>query len=160
MKFSENWLRTFVNPPLSSRELADALTMGGIEVEALEPAAPPFDRVVVGEVLKVEKHPGADRLTVCEVSTGGPTLTIVCGAPNVRQGIKVPVALVGARRPGGYRHPHIARSRRPVADDEADTHPWRLPEHPGHGARSGGDHWREHENCSCRPGAACHRRHA
>src|SRR5574340_377427 len=100
MKFSENWLRTFVNPPLSSRELADALTMGGIEVEALEPAAPPFDRVVVGEVLKVEKHPGADRLTVCEVSTGGPTLTIVCGAPNVRQGIKVPVALVGARLPG------------------------------------------------------------
>ncbi|HSN40957.1 MAG TPA: phenylalanine--tRNA ligase subunit beta [Burkholderiales bacterium] len=101
MKFSENWLRTFVNPPLSSRELADALTMGGIEVEALEPAAPPFDRVVVGEVLKVEKHPGADRLTVCEVSTGDATLAIVCGAPNVRQGIKVPVALVGARLPAG-----------------------------------------------------------
>jgi len=99
MKFSENWLRTFVNPPLSSRELADALTMGGIEVEALEPAAPPFDHVVVGEVLKVEKHPGADRLTVCEVNVAAATLTIVCGAPNVRQGIKVPVALVGARLP-------------------------------------------------------------
>ena len=100
MKFSENWLRTFVNPPLSSRELADALTMGGIEVETLEPAAPAFDRVVVGEVLKVDKHPGADRLTVCEVDAGTATLTIVCGAPNVSQGIKVPVALVGARLPG------------------------------------------------------------
>lgn len=100
MKFSENWLRTFVNPPLSSRELADALTMGGIEVEALEPAAPPFDRVVVGEVLKVEKHPGANRLTVCEVNAGAALLTIVCGAPNVRAGIKVPTALVGARLPG------------------------------------------------------------
>ncbi|MBX9810708.1 MAG: phenylalanine--tRNA ligase subunit beta, partial [Burkholderiales bacterium] len=100
MKFSENWLRTFVNPPLSGRELADALTMGGIEVEALEPAAPSFDRVVVGEVLKVEKHPGADRLTVCEVNAGAALLTIVCGAPNVRAGIKVPTALVGARLPG------------------------------------------------------------
>jgi phenylalanyl-tRNA synthetase beta chain len=100
MKFSENWLRTFVDPPLSSRELADALTMGGIEVEFMEPAAPPFDKVVVGKVLKVEKHPGADRLAVCEVDTGGAPLTIVCGAPNVRPGIKVPAALVGARLPG------------------------------------------------------------
>ncbi len=100
MKFSENWLRTFVNPPLSSRELADALTMGGIEVEFMEPAAPLFDKVVVGEVLKVEKHPGADRLAVCEVDTGAAPLTIVCGAPNVRPGIKVPAALVGARLPG------------------------------------------------------------
>lgn len=100
MKFSENWLRTFVNPPLSSRELADALTMGGIEVEALEPAAPPFDQVVVGEVLKVEKHPGADRLTVCEINIGGAPITVVCGAPNVVAGIKVPTALPGARLPG------------------------------------------------------------
>ncbi|MFN7085802.1 MAG: phenylalanine--tRNA ligase subunit beta [Burkholderiales bacterium] len=100
MKFSENWLRTFVDPPLSSGELADALTMGGIEVEAMEPVAPAFDHVVVGEVLRVEKHPHADRLTVCEVDAGTATLTIVCGAPNVRPGIKVPVALVGARLPG------------------------------------------------------------
>jgi phenylalanyl-tRNA synthetase beta chain len=100
MKFSENWLRTFVNPPLSSRELADALTMGGIEVEFVEPAAPPFDKVVVGEVLQVEKHPDADRLAVCQVDTGAGVLTIVCGAPNVRPGIKVPAALVGARLPG------------------------------------------------------------
>ncbi len=100
MKFSENWLRTFINPPLSSRELADALTMGGIEVEAMEPAAPPFDQVVVGEVRKVDKHPGADRLTVCEVNIGAQTITIVCGAPNVVPGIKVPTALPGARLPG------------------------------------------------------------
>jgi len=100
MKFSENWLRTFINPPLSSRELADALTMGGIEVEAMEPAAPPFDPVVVGEVLKVDKHPGADRLTVCEVNIGGAPITVVCGAPNVAPGIKVPVALPGAKLPG------------------------------------------------------------
>jgi len=100
MKFSENWLRTFVNPPLSTRELADALTMGGIEVEAIEPAAPPFDRVVVGEVLAVKKHPGADRLTVCQVNVGVAPLTVVCGAPNVRAGMRVPTALVGARLPG------------------------------------------------------------
>jgi len=100
MKFSENWLRTFVNPPLSTRELANALTMGGIEVEAIEPAAPPFDRVVVGEVLAVNKHPGADRLTVCQVNVGITPLTVVCGAPNVRAGMRVPTALVGARLPG------------------------------------------------------------
>jgi phenylalanyl-tRNA synthetase beta chain len=100
MKFSENWLRTFVDPALSSTGLADALTMGGIEVEALEPVAPPFERVVVGEVLSVDRHPGADRLTVCQVNVGVAPLNIVCGAPNVRAGIKVPVALVGARLPG------------------------------------------------------------
>src|SRR5215471_16147425 len=97
MKFSENWLRTFVNPQLSTRDLAQELTMAGVEVEAIEPAAPPFDRVVVGEVLKVERHPDAARLTLCQVSTGGEPLAIVCGAPNVRPGIKVPIALPGAR---------------------------------------------------------------
>lgn len=100
MKFSENWLRTFVNPRLSTRALADAVTMSGIEVEAIEPVAPPFERVVVGEVLSVEKHPGAERLTVCRVNVGDAALTVVCGAPNVRAGVKVPTALVGARLPG------------------------------------------------------------
>jgi phenylalanyl-tRNA synthetase beta chain len=100
MKFSENWLRTFINPPLTSRELADALTMGGIEVEFMEPAAPPFDQVVVGEVVKVGKHSGADRLTVCEINIGGAPITVVCGAPNVAPGIKVPTALPGAKLPG------------------------------------------------------------
>lgn len=101
MKFSENWLRTFVNPPLGSRELAHALTMAGLEVEALEPAAPPFDQVVVAEVLSVEKHPDADRLSLCRVNAGGnEPLQIVCGAPNVHVGAKVPCAMVGAELPG------------------------------------------------------------
>ncbi len=99
MKFSENWLRTFVNPQLSTRELADVLTMHGVEVEDIEPAAPAFDKVVVGEVISVAKHPDADRLTVCQVNVGVAPLTVVCGAPNVRTGIKVPTALVGARLP-------------------------------------------------------------
>ncbi|MGH8711608.1 MAG: phenylalanine--tRNA ligase subunit beta, partial [Burkholderiales bacterium] len=101
MKFSENWLRTFVNPPLASAELAELLTMSGVEVEALEPAAPAFDKVVVAQVLSVKKHPDADRLGLCEVSVGdGPTLSIVCGAPNVKAGMKAPCALEGARLPG------------------------------------------------------------
>ena len=101
MKFSESWLRTFVNPPLATRELAEAISMGGIDVEQVEPVAPPFGGVVVGEVLKVERHPDADRLTVCQVAVGaGKTLAIVCGAPNVAAGIKVPVALPGANLPG------------------------------------------------------------
>jgi phenylalanyl-tRNA synthetase beta chain len=100
MKFSENWLRIFVNPPLNTRELAQALTMSGLEVEAIEPAAPPFDNVVVGEVLRVERHAEADRLTVCQVDAGSKVLSIVCGAPNVRAGIKVPTALAGAQLAG------------------------------------------------------------
>ena len=101
MKFSENWLRTLVNPPLSSSELAHALTMAGLEVEAIESAAPAFDKVVVGEVKLLAKHPDADRLNVCQVDAGtGNLLQIVCGAANVRAGAKVPCALVGAQLPG------------------------------------------------------------
>ncbi len=100
MKISEHWLRELVDPALSTAELADLLTFGGIEVEAIEPAAPPFDRVVVAEVLSVEKHPQADRLNVCQVNAGTAPLTIVCGAPNVRAGMRVPAALVGAKLPG------------------------------------------------------------
>ncbi|MBS0423154.1 MAG: phenylalanine--tRNA ligase subunit beta [Proteobacteria bacterium] len=100
MKFSENWLRSFVNPSLSSDELAHALTMAGIEVESIEPVAAVFDKVVVAEVLAVEKHPEADRLKVCSVNTGVETLQIVCGAPNVSAGAKVPCAMIGATLPG------------------------------------------------------------
>lgn len=100
MKFSENWLRTFVDPPLTSEELAEVLTMAGLEVEAREPAAPAFSGVVVAAVLSVEKHPGADRLSIARVDVGeGEALTIVCGAPNVRAGIKVACARVGAELP-------------------------------------------------------------
>src|SRR4051812_10881769 len=100
MKFSENWLRTFIDPPLTSQQLADALTMGGIEVEAIQRAAPMFDRVVVAEVVDVKKHPDADRLTVCSINAGSAPLQVVCGAPNVRSGIRVPLAQVGAQLPG------------------------------------------------------------
>ena len=100
MKFSENWLRAYVNPDLDSDRLAHALTMAGLEVEALESVAPPFDKVVVGEVLSLEKHPDADRLNVCRVNIGaGEPLQIVCGAANVHAGAKVPCALVGAQLP-------------------------------------------------------------
>lgn len=101
MKFSENWLRTFVNPALDSDQLAEALTMAGLEVEALEPVAPAFDKIVVAEVLSLEKHPDADRLNVCQVNVGaGEALQIVCGASNVHAGARVPCALVGAELPG------------------------------------------------------------
>ena len=104
MKFSESWLRTFVDPPCVGEEFAHLLTMAGLEVEQEETVAPFFDRVVVGQVLAVDKHPGADRLSVCRVDVGsGEALQIVCGAPNVVAGIKVPCALPGAELPGGFR---------------------------------------------------------
>ena len=103
MQFPESWLRSFCNPPLGTAELADLLTMAGLEVEDLRPAAPAFSQVVVGEIVKADAHPNADRLRVCMVdagphSPGGP-LQVVCGAPNARAGIKVPLALVGALLP-------------------------------------------------------------
>ena len=100
MQFPESWLREFCNPPITSDALADVLTMAGMEVEESKPAAPPFTGVVVARVLSVERHPNADRLNVCQVDAGtGNLLSIVCGAPNVRAGIKVPCALVGAELP-------------------------------------------------------------
>ena len=100
MLFPESWLRTFVDPKLSTDELAHALTMAGLEVEGLQKVAPPTSKVVVGKVLEVVPHADADRLRVCQVDAGtGAALNIVCGAPNVAPGIKVPVALVGAELP-------------------------------------------------------------
>lgn len=102
MQFPESWLRAFCNPPLSTQEIADVLTMGGLEVEDLRPVAPPFSKVVVGEIKEAVQHPNADRLRVCQVDVGqGALLNIVCGAPNARVGIKVPTALVGAELPPG-----------------------------------------------------------
>ena len=104
MKFSENWLRTWVDPDLSSEELGHVLTMAGLEVEALEAVAPAFNDVVVAEVLSVTKHPDADRLNVCQVNVGeAEPLTIVCGAANVAVGIKVPCARIGAVLPGDFK---------------------------------------------------------
>ncbi|MFT7549303.1 MAG: phenylalanyl-tRNA synthetase beta chain, partial [Candidatus Azotimanducaceae bacterium] len=97
MKFSENWLREFVSPNLSTQELVDQLTMAGLEVDGFDPVASEFSKVVVGEILTTVKHPDADKLAVCSVSTGTETFQVVCGAPNARQGIKVPFALIGAK---------------------------------------------------------------
>ncbi len=98
MKFSESWLRSFCNPPVSAAELADRLTMAGVEVESCEPAGPPqLSGVVVGEITAVKPHPNADKLTVCTVKTGKETLRVVCGAPNVRVGMKAPLARIGSK---------------------------------------------------------------
>jgi phenylalanyl-tRNA synthetase beta chain len=102
MQFSEKWLRTMVDPKMTSDELSHLLTMSGLEVEETQAVAPPFSHVVVGHVLSLAKHPNADRLNVCQVDVGsGTMLTIVCGAPNVRAGMKVACATVGAQLPPG-----------------------------------------------------------
>jgi phenylalanyl-tRNA synthetase beta chain len=102
MQFPESWLREFCNPPLSTEQLAETLTMAGLEVEDLKPVAPPFSKIVVGEIREAVQHPDADRLRVCQIDVGqGSLLNIVCGAPNARVGIKVPCALVGAELPPG-----------------------------------------------------------
>ena len=105
MQFPESWLREFCDPPLSTQALADLLTMAGMEVEELHPVAPPFSRVVVGEIVEAVQHPNADKLRVCSVAAGAHSaaglLQIVCGAPNARPGIRVPLALVGAELPPG-----------------------------------------------------------
>ena len=95
MKFSESWLRTWTNPPISTEQLVAQLT------HAVEAVAPRFSGVVVGEVLAVEAHPDADKLRVCTVRVGqGDPLNIVCGAANVHQGMRAPTALSSPPRPG------------------------------------------------------------
>ena len=102
MQFPESWLREFCNPPLNTAQLAETLTMGGLEVEEQSPVAPPFTGIVVGQIMAAEQHPNADRLRVCQVNAGqAELLNIVCGAPNARVGIKIPCALVGAALPPG-----------------------------------------------------------
>src|SRR5512137_917771 len=113
MQFSEAWLRTWVDPKLSTDELAHALTMAGLEVEEVVRAAPPFSGVVVAQVIDVGKHPNADRLSLCKVDAGtGTPLDIVCGAPNVRAGMKVPAALIGAKLPGEGGKPFEIKAAR------------------------------------------------
>ncbi len=102
MQFPESWLRSFCNPALNTQELAELLTMSGLEVEELRPVAPPFHGIVVAEILTAEQHPNADKLRVCTVNAGGAEpLQIVCGAPNARAGIRVPLATIGAELPPG-----------------------------------------------------------
>lgn len=103
MKVPYSWLADWVDVPWEARELGSRLTMSGFELDALEPAAPPFTKVVVAEIVSAERHPQADKLQVCRVSTGqgGELLQIVCGAPNARAGLKTALAMVGATLPGG-----------------------------------------------------------
>ncbi len=104
MKFSEQWLREWVDPPVDTAGLCEQLTMAGLEVESVTPAAPLFEGVVVGRVLSVAAHPSAERLRLCQVDVGsGRPLSVVCGAANVRAGLLAPTACDGARLPDGTR---------------------------------------------------------
>jgi len=100
MKFSEQWLRSWANPAITTQEMCDQLTMAGLEVDGVESAAGDFTDVVVAQVESLEKHPDADKLNICQVSDGSETKQIVCGAANVRQGLKIPLARVAAVLPG------------------------------------------------------------
>ena len=104
MKFSELWLREWVNPAISSEELSEQITMAGLEVDGVEPVAGEFNGVFVGEVVECGQHPNADKLRVTKVNVGGERLLdIVCGAPNCRKGLKVAVATIGAVLPGDFK---------------------------------------------------------
>ena len=104
MKFSELWVREWVNPTISTEQLCDQITMLGLEVDAVESVAGEFNGVVVGEVVECAQHPDADKLRVTKVNVGGERLLdIVCGAPNCRQGLKVACATEGAILPGDFK---------------------------------------------------------
>ncbi|HCH31780.1 MAG TPA: phenylalanine--tRNA ligase subunit beta [Oceanospirillaceae bacterium] len=103
MKFSEQWLREWVNPAISSDELVAQITLAGLEVDDIEAAAGEFSGVVVGEIVSAQQHPDADKLRVCQVSDGTTETQVVCGAPNARVGIKVAFATVGAVLPGNFK---------------------------------------------------------
>jgi len=104
MNISTTWLREWVNPDVSDEVLAEKLTMAGLEVDGIAPVAPSFDGVVVGQVVSCEKHPNADKLSLCQVNIGqSDNLQIICGAPNVKQALKVVVATVGSKLPNGLK---------------------------------------------------------
>ena len=103
MRFNEAWLREWVNPAIDTDTLVKQLTMAGLEVDAVESAAPAFTGVVVGQVESCEPHPDADKLSVCQVTNGTDTVQVVCGASNVRTGLKIPFAQEGAVLPGDFK---------------------------------------------------------
>lgn len=103
MKFSEQWLREWVNPSINVQDLADQITMAGLEVDSIEPVAGEFTGVIVAEIVSLEKHPDADKLNVCQVNNGTETVQIVCGAANARLGLKAPLATIGAELPGDFK---------------------------------------------------------
>jgi len=104
MQFSEAWLRELVNPAIDTNALVEQLTMAGLEVDSVSPAAADFSGVVVGQVVSMSAHPNADKLRICQVEVGeAEPLQIVCGASNVREGLKIPAALIGAVLPGDFK---------------------------------------------------------
>ncbi len=104
MKFSESWLREWVNPEINTADLADKLTMAGLEVDSIEPVSGEFSGVVVAKIVTFEKHPDADKLNLCQIDAGdGELLSIICGAPNVREGMMVACAKIGAVLPGDFK---------------------------------------------------------
>ena len=108
MKVSLSWLREYIAVDMPTSDLSEALTMAGLEVETVFDRYGYLDNVLCGKVLEVSPHPDADRLVVCRVDTGTDPLTIVCGAPNVREGLVTAVVLPGVELPGGVR---IAKAR-------------------------------------------------
>jgi len=103
MKISQNWLQEWVNPQVDIEGFCAKITMAGLEVDSVEPAAANFNNIVVARVVSIEKHPDADKLNVCQVDTGSETLQIVCGAANVREGLVVACATIGAVLPGDFK---------------------------------------------------------
>ena len=104
MNISTSWLREWISPVVTDEILAEQLTMAGLEVDGIETVAPAFSKVVVGHVVSCEKHPDADKLNLCQVDVGeAETVQIICGAKNVRTGLKVMAALVGAKLPGDFK---------------------------------------------------------
>ena len=139
MKFSESWLREWVNPDIDTEALVEQLTMAGLEVDGTEPAADEFSGVIVGQIQKAEQHPDADKLRVCEVlGADNAVFQVVCGAANAREGIKVPFATVGAKLPGDFKikkaklrgvesHGMLcAKTELKAGEDDAGL--WELPE--------------------------------
>src|SRR4030095_13473844 len=121
MNIAESWLRALCNPRLSGRELADKLTMAGVEVEAYEPVGPKISNVVVGEVLSVARNPHHDKLTVCKVKVGRETVQVVCGAPNARVGMKAPLSQIGTKEIRGVESQGMLCSARELglSDDHS-----------------------------------------
>ena len=103
MKVSYNWLKDYVDFDLNPSDLAEKLTMAGFEVEEIISTLPKFDNIIVGEVISCAKHPDADKLSICQVKIPDETINVICGAPNVAQGQKIPFAQVGVKLPGGLK---------------------------------------------------------
>jgi phenylalanyl-tRNA synthetase beta chain len=101
MRISLNWLKEYVDIDIQAKDLAERLTMSGLEVEALEPLGQSLQDILVTEIISIKRHPGADRLFICRMDTGDGEVPVVCGAPNLTKGAKVPMALPGTRLPGG-----------------------------------------------------------